>query len=120
MESLAAIEPNAAALGQAAPQRGASWQRGQPDEMLDGGLPAASLALESAPPSPWEGRQGHVQTAALETPNRPRDAVVSSGAVSENVGGSEQERGGRGGDKVGARPTQSRMEDGRMQGLSPG
>eukprot|EP00290_Baffinella_frigidus_P005688 CAMPEP_0180127028 /NCGR_PEP_ID=MMETSP0986-20121125/6017_1 /TAXON_ID=697907 /ORGANISM="non described non described, Strain CCMP2293" /LENGTH=199 /DNA_ID=CAMNT_0022066509 /DNA_START=524 /DNA_END=1120 /DNA_ORIENTATION=+ len=87
MESFRAIEPNAAALGQAAPQQGASGQRVQPVEMLDGGPPAASLALESGPHPPQEGVQEHVQTAALETPNRPRDAVVISESVSENVVG---------------------------------
>ncbi|KAJ1478872.1 hypothetical protein T484DRAFT_1816386 [Baffinella frigidus] len=87
MESFRAIEPNAAALGQAAPQQGASGQRVQPVEMLDGGPPAGSLALESAPHPPQEGVQEHVQTAALETPNRPRDAVVISESVSENAVG---------------------------------
>jgi len=77
-ENLAAIEPIAAAPGQEAP---AQWLEKVPSmlvNMLAVGSHGGELGVSSTAGHPQEDDQDHVQTAALETPSRPRDAVDSS------------------------------------------
>ena len=79
MESLAGIEPNAAALGQATPQSGAEWGPGAVDEMLGQAPPAAGLSLESAPPPPRSMRAR--EAAPPPKSHRSHRGVVVSSAI---------------------------------------
>jgi len=82
---LAAIEPIAAAPGQEAPALCIEKVPSMLGEMLAVGTHGGELGCASTAGHPQQDVQDHDQTAALETPSRPRDAVASSDLRSENA-----------------------------------
>jgi hypothetical protein len=84
-ESLAAIEPNAETRARAAPALCREKVPSMLDEMLAGGAPGVPTGFALAAHPSSEGVQDHVQTAALETPSRPRDAIAIPDLESGNA-----------------------------------